>query len=587
MKSILLLLSCLALCLSSVVVAPTIHAQVPDSCLKLLWAVDSYPYYNPDSVCVDSCIGSSTFGERFARETFAIIFTQTIVFLPWAPHDSIIDFSWTAIDTSFPAIRSAFQQLESDFGTLWLRKFNPDDTSLNTLGNRAYYLRFASRVPIDSIVSRLSSMQLIDLANYDNQADIVTGIPNDRGMKVGSPITDIYVHNSTFSPGYYTFYSKNWHRLGWHWNLYKIQAPMAWEITTGKSSVMLCAGDRYPSNGLTHPDLGNVTNTTNKGNGIDLTYPFGTGDHGETVICMAVAKGDNDGNLTDRKGMVGTCPNCTGLCLRGIDRRAARYDVDNDVALKVWQHFDALNFSYGGIGRSTDEANGMKESIDSGIVVISAAGNDRSQFGKVAKINTSSGNVWEYRPAANYPGAFAWTDATDIQKDVRVLCVGQTKGFVSVAAEVTSYDYDMADGDCDDAASLVDNPTDANIGKIRSDVVAEAGQRTGLVIGGLAYVTSLYDVVAPQLGTVKTIGAFNPVAALILIGFIFASIAIFGAFVLAQKPDNLGTTPWGVFDWNFHKFGTKPHNPEIQYEKTNKIVKHKVLFKLKRNANQP
>jgi hypothetical protein len=135
---------------------------------------------NPDSVCVDSCIGSPTFGKQFARETFEIGFTQTIVFLPWAPQDSIIEFSWTAIDTAFPAIRSAFQQLESDFGTLWLRKANPNDTSLNSSGNTAYYLRFANRVAIDSIVSRLSSMQLIDLVHYNNRAGKLTGIFDDR-----------------------------------------------------------------------------------------------------------------------------------------------------------------------------------------------------------------------------------------------------------------------------------------------------------------------------------------------------------------------------------------------------------------------
>jgi hypothetical protein len=267
-------------------------------------------------------------------------------------------------------------------------------------------------------------MQLIEYVHYNLLAGKLAGISNDRGMKVGSPITDIYVPG--FASGYYTFYGRNWHRLGWHWNLYKIQAPMAWEITSGKSSVNLCAGDRYPSNNLTHPDLGNVSRTANSGNGKFVTYPFGTGDHGETVICMAVAKGDNDGTPTDRKGMVGTCPNCTGLCLNGPQPQFATYDIDNSEANKTWQHFDAVNISYGyGKGDLNDVV--YKQAIDSGIVVISAAGNHRESFGKSAMINTSGGNVLEYRPAANYPGAFAWTDATDIQKDVRVLCVGQTE----------------------------------------------------------------------------------------------------------------------------------------------------------------
>jgi hypothetical protein len=176
MKSILLLLSCFALCLSSVVVAPTIHAQVPDSCLKMALPHDpANGYLNPDSIRIDSCLGSPTFGRKFARGSFFILFSQTIATLPWAKEDTIIEFSWTTIDTSFPNIRSAFQQLETEFGALLLRKAHPSDTVVNEGGNTTYYLRFSEQVRIDSIESRLVAIQLVEEAFYKSRAGGLVG----------------------------------------------------------------------------------------------------------------------------------------------------------------------------------------------------------------------------------------------------------------------------------------------------------------------------------------------------------------------------------------------------------------------------
>lgn len=51
-------------------------------------------------------------------------------------------------------------------------------------------------------------------------------LPNDKGLVPGTSASVMYTN--TDGSG---FWGPNMHRLGWHWNLHKIQCPMAWHIT--------------------------------------------------------------------------------------------------------------------------------------------------------------------------------------------------------------------------------------------------------------------------------------------------------------------------------------------------------------------
>lgn len=154
----------------------SLSAQVSDSCLRLMLPHEpTSGFYNPDSVRIDSCSGSPSYLKKFGKGMFLFNTSQTIAFLPWADEDSIVEFSWQAIDTSFPNVRTAFQQLESQYGTFYLRKIQPHDTVLNSPGNTSYKLRYATHVQLESVQASLASIPLVDYARYQNQVGMTVG----------------------------------------------------------------------------------------------------------------------------------------------------------------------------------------------------------------------------------------------------------------------------------------------------------------------------------------------------------------------------------------------------------------------------
>jgi hypothetical protein len=62
----------------------------------------------------------------YAKQHWTVRFDVAAIYIPKAPSDTIIEVSWEAIDTSFAEIRTAFQQLEQQYGAFRLRKFYPD-----------------------------------------------------------------------------------------------------------------------------------------------------------------------------------------------------------------------------------------------------------------------------------------------------------------------------------------------------------------------------------------------------------------------------------------------------------------------------
>jgi hypothetical protein len=144
-----------------------------DSCLspRFIYSVaNPYDSIHPpagDSVLFDTCNSTplNVLYTRYATILFDY-FSPPILNLPWAPADSILEVSWRAIDTSFPAIRDSFQNLELKIDSFVLQKVYPDDTVLihnsdsGSVIPRYFYLRFLGYgyYNEDSIASALSSI---------------------------------------------------------------------------------------------------------------------------------------------------------------------------------------------------------------------------------------------------------------------------------------------------------------------------------------------------------------------------------------------------------------------------------------------
>jgi hypothetical protein len=58
-----------------------------------------------------------------------------------------------------------------------------------------------------------------------------TAIAQDEGLIPRTPLDQIY-ENPPSAP---FFYPKHNHKRSWHWNIYSVKAPMAWEITSHSS----------------------------------------------------------------------------------------------------------------------------------------------------------------------------------------------------------------------------------------------------------------------------------------------------------------------------------------------------------------
>jgi hypothetical protein len=134
MKTKLVLIIFAGLWLSMLCLPQPAQAQIINSCLKMIWPND-YDYfhntgsYNPDSVMVDTCIGSLTYGKQFAKKFYNINFPQN-----YYPFDTILtknDIKTVAdISNKHDSLKHRFEQLENEFGTIFFKGFenNPSDS---------------------------------------------------------------------------------------------------------------------------------------------------------------------------------------------------------------------------------------------------------------------------------------------------------------------------------------------------------------------------------------------------------------------------------------------------------------------------
>jgi hypothetical protein len=164
----LILLSCFGIATES-------RAQV-DPCLTL-WK-NVYPDYpNPDSVMIDTCGGLR---QMFAKRMFRIVFDYYAIFpTNVTTHDTILEFSWNAIDSSFPAIRSAFHYLDTHWGGLHLLKPHAQISDTADITRRVFGLTFDNYVPVDSIVAYLSTVSQFTI-QFVSKPGVITGVNTPR-----------------------------------------------------------------------------------------------------------------------------------------------------------------------------------------------------------------------------------------------------------------------------------------------------------------------------------------------------------------------------------------------------------------------
>ncbi len=147
------------------------RAAAQNPCLTLLhpdrWydTATGETYMNKDSVLYDSCQGSPTYLEYYATKGFGIGFSYYVIKRQPAPFDTTVELSWTAIDTTYGALRTAFAALEAKYGTLHLFEVDPDSYDSTEPGSRDYAVHFDTYVCVDSVLADFAKFPDMDTTN--------------------------------------------------------------------------------------------------------------------------------------------------------------------------------------------------------------------------------------------------------------------------------------------------------------------------------------------------------------------------------------------------------------------------------------
>jgi hypothetical protein len=181
------------------------------------------------------------------------------------------------------------------------------------------------------------------------------------------------------------------------WGMNKIDAPLAWNITTGSSNVVVAVIDTGMD--MDHPDLlSNLWKNDaevpgdgldNDGNGyVDDVHgwDFGNDDkdpedgHGHGTHCAGTIGGV--GNNANQ--VVGVCWNVSIMPVKATlndgEFNAETYssDITDSIRYAVRNGAKVLSNSYGGGGYSQTESDAIEYANDEDVIFVAAAGNDAS-----------------------------------------------------------------------------------------------------------------------------------------------------------------------------------------------------------------
>ncbi|MDG1350509.1 MAG: S8 family serine peptidase [Crocinitomicaceae bacterium] len=213
---------------------------------------------------------------------------------------------------------------------------------------------------------------------------------NELLLKVKETIDVVYVEkkelHKTFLTPNDTYFTNSFNNG--MWCLYQVNAPQAWDISTGDANIVVAVTDNAIQ--VNHPDLVNkiVPGRDVVDNDNDPS-PCGGNDgfHGSHVSGTVGAETNNNLGVASLGYNISVMPikigNCsTGALTGGYD--GIIWAADNGA--------DAINMSWGGGGVSTYGQNVCNYAWNAGVILIAAAGNDNTnqQFYPAAYENVVS-----------------------------------------------------------------------------------------------------------------------------------------------------------------------------------------------------
>ncbi len=188
MKTFFLLLAMLILSIN-------LHANPPDSCLKYYFHSDP-TFTNHDSVMVDSCDGSPTYGRYYGKKYFYVKFNYNIIPRELiAPADTIIEYIIDSIDIKYTDAINDFTHLQSIYGNFKFREIYPNLPDTTIALPRVFKLLFSNFVPIKQVEDELNNFSCIEIAGFVSwfgvESDVDESISDtDEILLFPNPVSD-------------------------------------------------------------------------------------------------------------------------------------------------------------------------------------------------------------------------------------------------------------------------------------------------------------------------------------------------------------------------------------------------------------
>jgi thermitase len=162
---------------------------------------------------------------------------------------------------------------------------------------------------------------------------------------------------------------------GSQWGLPKIDAPQAWDTTTGSSSIMLSVLDTGVD--YDHPDLDGGKVRT------DIDWDFynndddAMDDHGHGTHCAGILGADTDNGV----GVAGLNWLCQILPLKVLNNSGAGYysDIADGITYATDHGAKVLSLSLGGPSWSSAMVGAVDYAYSNNVIIVAASGNDYAQ----------------------------------------------------------------------------------------------------------------------------------------------------------------------------------------------------------------
>jgi hypothetical protein len=153
----------------------------PDSCFLIYQDIPS-EITNPDSVAIDTCIYSTSFGHGYAKRWFIISFSQNFYIFNQVPIPKEIFVTVEDINNTYSAVKQSFLNLRNKYGNFYFKRIEYEESDSENIQNPGFWITFDTYSDIDSVTKDLNKIDSVKFALYRNRFAILTKILNEQEL---------------------------------------------------------------------------------------------------------------------------------------------------------------------------------------------------------------------------------------------------------------------------------------------------------------------------------------------------------------------------------------------------------------------